>query len=401
VTSPSVHSLTAPQIKNWHRSNIAIFILLGMGFTAMATRMPLVKADLGVTASQLGLILLATGLGSLGGLNLVGWLIARWGTRRWILWMFPVFTLDVFVGAIFVENHFTLGYVFTSVLSGFVMGMVDVANNVDGTALEKATNRILMPRMHAGYSIGTLIAAGWGALSSAIHLSLTLMLLPIVLAQLALPFVVHRYLPHDAGVEAKHSKTNTHSNKPTEHWFSFVLVLLGIGILCMTVSEGAATDWLTLGIKSGYSVTEATAGVSFMLFFGGMVLVRLYGGHLADRIGKGRALQLLAAVGVLGLVMNVLGAPNLIFSWIGSVLWGAGVALGFPLFLSAAGEGENAAKRVSFVATWGYGSLLCGPPLLGFVADALGLLNMFYVIAGFLALALLVAGAAGKRPNAN
>ena len=192
MTSPSVHSLTTPQIKNWHRSNISIFILLGMGFTAMATRMPLVKADLGVTASQLGLILLATGLGSLGGLNLVGWLIARWGTRLWILWMFPVFTLDVILGAVFVENHFTLGYVFTYVLSGFVMGMVDVANNVDGTALEKATNRILMPRMHAGYSIGTLIAAGWGALSSAIHLSLTLMLLPIVLAQLALPFMVHR-----------------------------------------------------------------------------------------------------------------------------------------------------------------------------------------------------------------
>jgi len=393
-----VHSLTATQIRNWHRSNISLFVLLGMGFTALATRMPLVKADLGVTASQLGLILLATGLGSLGGLNLVGWLISRWGTRVWITWCYPILAIDVFIGSVFIENHQPIGYLVTSILLGFVMGMVDVANNVDGTALEKATNRNLMPGMHGGYSIGTLIAAGWGALSSALNLSLVLMMLPIMLAQIALPFVIRRFLPTGVGIEPKHSKHPEHMDaQPAQHWFSFVLVLFGIGILAMTVAEGAATDWLTLGIKEGYRVSEATAGVSYMLFFVGMVTVRLLGGRIADRIGKGRALQLFAAFGVIGMLCIILGAPNQPFAWVGPILWGAGTALGFPLFLSAAGEGENAAKRVSFVATWGYGSLLCGPPLLGFIADAIGMLNMFYVIAAFLTLALLVAGAAGKK----
>jgi len=115
-----VHSLTATQIRNWHRSNISLFVLLGMGFTALATRMPLVKADLGVTASQLGLILLATGLGSLGGLNLVGWLISRWGTRVWITWCYPILAIDVFIGSVFIENHQPIGYLVTSILLGLL-----------------------------------------------------------------------------------------------------------------------------------------------------------------------------------------------------------------------------------------------------------------------------------------
>ena len=96
-------------------------------------------------------------------------------------------------------------------------------------------------------------------------------------------------------------------------------------------------------------------------------------------------------------VDELLGAPNLTLGWIGAALWGMGVALGFPLFLSAAGEGENAAKRVGFVASWGYGAFLAGPPILGLLADQIGMLNMFFVIAGFVFVALLVAGAAGSK----
>jgi MFS family permease len=370
-------------------------MFMGAAWTAQTTRMPLVKGDLGVTAGQLGLILLSTGIGSLVGLNLIGRLIARSGTRRWLLVTYPLLGAGIFLGSILIANHQTAAYVGLSVLMGALMGMTDVSVNVDGTALEKATDRILMPRMHAGYSIGTLIGSGWGALSAALNLDLTLTVLPLAAVQVALPFVLAKHLPATTGIEAATHK-DTSKGQPG-HWFTFTLVLLGLGILSVTLAEGAATDWMTLGIKNGYGVTDANAGLAFTLFFAGMVLVRYYGGHLADRIGKGRALQLLAAFGVIGVLITILGAPNVVMAWIGAILWGSGVALGFPLFLSVAGEGENAAKKVGFVASWGYGAFLAGPPLLGFVADAFGMLNMFYVIAAFLVVALLVAGAAGKR----
>jgi MFS family permease len=360
--------------------------------------MPLVKADLEVTAGQLGLILLATGLGSLVGLNVIGRLIAKHGTKRWLLIVYPTLSATILLGSVFITNHQVGAYVVLAVFMGALMGMSDVSVNVDGTALEKATNKILMPRMHAGYSIGTLIGSGWGAISAALNLNLVLMVLPLAILQIALPFTLAKDIPAGTGLEAGPSEGE--SPKASGHWFSFILVLLGLGILSVTLAEGAANDWMTLGIRNGYRVSDASAGTAFMLFFAGMVVVRFFGGQLADRIGKGRALQLLAAIGVVGILLIVFSSPALPVAWIGAILWGAGVALGFPLFLSVAGEGENAAKRVGFVASWGYGAFLVGPPLLGLIADAFGMLNMFLIIGGFLALAVLVAGAAGKPAKA-
>lgn len=390
-------TVSAPTpVRAWHISVVLLFVFLGASWTAITARMPLVKESLSVTATQLGLILLAQGLGAFVGLNLVGRLIARRGTKIWIQIGYPALGLLVLLGSLLIQSGQTIWYLVSGILAGIFMGFTDVSINVDGTALEQETGRTLMPRMHAGYSVGTLIGAGWGSLCASFGLNLFLTALPLSLVQIALPFVLSRYIPSRTGIETQVPKDDISSAAKTK-WFSFTLVLLGIGILCMTVSEGAANDWLTLGIKNGYDASGSEAGVIFAVFFIGMVLARFFGGNLADRIGKGNALKLLAAAGVIGVVLVAVDSHNLLLAAIGAALWGAGVALGFPLFLSVAGEGENSARKVSFVASWGYGAFLCGPPLLGFVADHIGMLNMFYVIAAFLALALLVSGAANSK----
>lgn len=386
-------SLTQTQIKKWHLSVVLLFVFMGASWTALATRMPLVKENLAVTAAQLGLILLGTGIGSLVGLNLIGRLISKHGTKIWIQIFYPTLAVFVVAATVLIENHQTIAYAILGVIMGSLMGITDVSINVDGTALEKVTQKTLMPRMHAGFSVGTLLGSGWATLGAASNMSLFWTVTPLAIIQVVLPFAVSKYLPKGTGVETAHEE----GQKPAGHWFTFSLVLFGIGILGITLGEGAASDWLTLGLVEGFKTTGANAGLGFTLFFVGMVVVRFFGGSLADKIGKGRALQLLAAIGVAGILLVILGAPNIYLGWIGAALWGAGVALGFPLFLSAAGEGENSAKRVGFVATWGYGAFLAGPPLLGLLADSIGMLNMFYVIGSFLFIALLVAGAAGTK----
>jgi MFS family permease len=388
-----------------------LFVFLGMSFSSLSVRMPLVKASLGVTATQLGLILLAQGLGALVGLNLIGRLIAKFGTRTWVRIGYPAYGFAVLVGAFFVTTHQTIAYAIAAVIAGFAMGFADVSINVDGTALEEQTGRTLMPRLHAGFSIGTLIGAGWGTIGAAFNWNLLWMVLPLCVLQMAIPFVVQKRLPAGTGLVSKDGgvaqnlgeRTGDESGRRTRGWFTPVLIFFGIGILCMTVAEGAAIDWLTLGVKSGYAVSAPVAGLVFSSFTVGMVITRYFGGNIADRIGKGNALKLVAAIGVVGVVLLAVtprfsGAPgmNIWLAVAGAFMWGVGVALGFPLFLSAAGGGEHSAKRVGFVATWGYGAFLCGPPLLGFVADRVGLLNMFFVIAAFLSFALLVSGAAGR-----
>jgi MFS family permease len=387
-----VSYLETTNVKAWHRSIVLLFIFMGLPWAALLTRMPLVKSELGVTASQLGLILIAGGIGSLVGLNIIGRLVAARGTKIWIRLFFPLSTVLLLIGGLAIEAHLPLGYAIVGFFLGFSFGCVDVPVNIDGTELEKITGRNLMPRLHAGYSFGTLLGSGWGALAASWNLGIMQTILPLAILQLIVPFLVAKYLPGATGVETKH-----HEDAKPAHWFAPVLVLFGLGILGITLAEGGAGDWMTLGFKEGYGATEAEAGIGFSIFFVGMVIVRFFGGNIADRLGKGRTLQLLAGIGVLGILLVIFSSTNLVLGWVGAGLWGAGVALGFPLFISAAGEGENSARRVSFVASWGYGAFLAGPPILGLVADAIGMLNMFYVMAGFMVMALFASAAVRNK----
>lgn len=75
-------------------------------------------------------------------------------------------------------------------------------------------------------------------------------------------------------------------------------------------------------------------------------------------------------------------------------MWGAGAALGFPVGMSAAAnDPARAAARVSVVSVIAYTTFLAGPPLIGFVAEAIGVLEALLVVLVVLAAGLLAAGA--------
>ena len=111
-----------------------------------------------------------------------------------------------------------------------------------------------------------------------------------------------------------------------------------------------------------------------------MTIVRVFGGPLVDRFGRVNTLRVLAVLATVGMLLFIL-APTLPLVFVGAALWGAGASLGFPLGMSAAADDpEKAAARVSATATIGYLSFLCGPPVLGFVSEHIGLLNTLYII---------------------
>jgi len=83
---------------------------------------------------------------------------------------------------------------------------------------------------------------------------------------------------------------------------------------------------------------------------------------------------------------------------VGAVLWGLGASLGFPVGMSAAADDPaHAAARVSVVASIGYTAFLGGPPLIGFLADHVGVRDALWVVLAVLAVAVVVASAA--RPE--
>lgn len=111
----------------------------------------------------------------------------------------------------------------------------------------------------------------------------------------------------------------------------------------------------------------------YLLFTIGVTVARLSGQWLLQRLTCLQLMRASAVLGGVGLLM-VICAQNALWGGVAVVLWGLGSALGFPLALSAAAEGEgNSAQRVGAVAVLGYVAILVGPPALGFIGEIWGL----------------------------
>jgi fucose permease len=168
-------------------------------------------------------------------------------------------------------------------------------------------------------------------------------------------------------------------------------------VLCFAAVEGAANDWLTLALIDGYDAPHWVGVAGFALFVSAMTLGRLTGPAALDRWGRVPVLAVLAIVSGAGVLVVVAGVSGPA-AGLGIVMWGSGVALGFPVGMSAAADDPvGSARRVSVVATIGYGAFLTGPPLLGALGDRVGTLHSLFAVAALMGIAVLTVGAAGER----
>ncbi len=386
-------------LKKWHVSVIIVFFFMSIGLTALVTRMPEIKALLGVNSSQLGLLLLAGAVGSMATLPVSGKLISRFGTKPLITLAFTIACISIAGLSIAAINKSVpvFGVFLFTTFAG--AALTDVSINVDGTQVEQKLNKSVMPRMHAFFSLGAFSGAGLATLAMAANIDLVTQTIILMSISVVVPFALWKWIPSHTGQELHHKDKTEVKKDPYSPWTNKLIPLLGLGILGMTLAEGATNDWLTLGFVEGLGQTSINAGFAFAILQVGMVGSRFFGGALVDKIGRRQTLEILAVTGILGILLVIL-SHNIYLAWLGAAMWGAGVSMAFPLFLAAAGDTEHAAKNVSAVATFGYAAFLIGPPLLGLLAQNIGILNMFYVLVAFMAMSFFFARATGsKRPG--
>ena len=396
-------------MRAWHRSISWYFALTGIVLASWLVRVPEVKSLMRVRTDELGLILLAGGVGALVALMVSNRLIERFGTKPALVFGFTLFSSSMALAGFSAAAHNPVLVAVFLFAGWFGVGFADVAQNVDGSKIEQLEGRSLMPRLHASYSLGALVGAGAGSLGAAVRLPIEWQMFAALPAAAVLIALTYPHLPAGTGrlSTPDASSTKYRAAKPPRKGsirllFGSSLGMLGLGILAITLAEGASNDWLALALVENYGASPATAGVGFACLVGAMTLTRFYGGNLVDRWGRDVVLRRSALVGVAGILLiifapNWFGGAALYVAWAASALWGVGVALAFPLFLSAAGEGAESSRRVALVATCGYIAFLVGPPALGFVGQTIGLLGMFWFLAGCLVLAAFVAR--GAKPQ--
>lgn len=368
-------------LKRWHLSILLFFSVFAISSMSIMVRLPEVREMLGVSVSTLGVLLFMGAVGSITSLSLVGRYIARFGTKSTIIGGMIGFFISGFVLMLSAYLHSPVLFAIAAFFYGFCAGAADVGINVDGAEIEQRLGRSALPRMHAGYSIGAFLGASAGTAAIAVGLELFWQVLILASLSLIVPVIFSHLLPAKNGIDPHHLKGAPADSRPSKVYISAGIIALCIGIFGITIAEGAANDWLAIGLVDDYKVSNQLAGLAFAVFNLSMTIVRFFGGNLVDRFGRSRVLQVLAGFGIIGLLLIIL-SHNIVLAIVGAALWGAGVALGFPLFISAAAEAPGGARTVAFVTTSGYFAFLVGPPLLGFVAEAWNsMLSMYWLLA--------------------
>jgi predicted MFS family arabinose efflux permease len=382
------------------RAVYVAFIGSGFGFASWASRIPQIRDELQATPSELGLVLLAMALGAIVAMPLAGMVVNHFGTARTVAALASLLSLGLVVLALGHE----VGAVPAAAglfLIGYGTGTWDVAMNVEGAAVEQSIGRTIMPRFHAGFSIGTVAGALAGAGCVALDISVTAHLLTVAAVNLAVVPVsaLRGFLPRTTAPVGTGDASVEPAPHPLTAWKEPRTLLIGVFVLCMAFTEGTGNDWLAVAVIDGYGAAPVLGPLTFAVFLAAMTLGRWFGPGLIDRRGRVIVVRASALLALVGLLMVVFGQV-LPVAMAGAALWGAGTALGFPVGMSAAAdEPQRAAARVSVVASIAYTAFLAGPPVIGFLGDEVGVLRALTIVAGLLAVAAMVAGVTRPLPE--
>ena len=369
------------------RAVYAVFILSGFAFASWASRIPQVRDSLELSPRQLGLVLLAMAIGSVISMPLAGLVVSRLGAARTITVMALIAATGLVTTGIG-QSVSVLPVVIGLFLFGVGNGTWDVAMNVEGSAVEQRLGKAIMPRFHAGFSVGTVAGALIGAGMVALGVSPTAHLIAVaVLVAVAAPLAVRDFFA------VEDTEETAQRGNPLKAWTEPRTLLIGVFVFAAAFTEGTGNDWLAVATIDGYGAPDALGSLTFALFLAAMTLGRWFGPAVLDRYGRVPTLRVLSLTALVGLALVVWGG-SLPVAMAGAILWGLGTALGFPVGMSAASDDpRHAAGRVSVVATVGYVAFLAGPPLIGFLADDVGTLKALTATGGLVALGLLVSGA--------
>jgi len=415
---PADQASHADQAVRRMRVLITLFFMLdGFLFANWVVRVPQIKSHVGASAGALGLALLGVSGGAIVTMTITGKLCARFGSRPVTVATSVLLSLSLILPPLMTSVG-TLGAALFVLGAGY--GGVNVAINSAAVDITSQMARPIMPTFHAAYSCGGLLGALVGGgiaefLSPAWHLTIiglfglvvTLVAGAMLLGCPALPSELQRSAARTTDTSAAPStgtsattSASASPSRPTRRARVLVFVF-GTIALCSAYGEGAMADWAALHLRTDLHTSVAIAAAGYASFSVAMLIGRLSGTWLLARLGRTTVLAAGGWLAAGGIVLAAL-APVLPLALLGFVLVGLGLANLFPAAIGQAGALTGAAG-VAAASTLGYGGMLAGPPLIGFLADQVGLpvaLTSIAVLSGAAAVIAVLAHRAERRvPN--
>lgn len=382
-------------------SRNATYAIFGVFFFESAVigqwipRIPDIKSSLGLSDAELGLALLTMPLGTLVGFSVASKVIETIGGLRAACRVFlPLWAL-LFIFPAFAGNLWQLCLALG--ISGLAIGMIETAMNTEAARIENALGKRVMSRCHGFWSLGTMIGALIGGalaqlgFSVAMHYLIAMPLIALCgyLAATALPVISQ--LPTQAVVQ----DSDTHFFRlPAK-----AIVMLCVMPLGIMMVEGAFIDWSAVFMREVLAAEPLLIAVTYSSFSLIMAAVRLSGDSLTAKYGEWFIVRVSGLAATAGICLFAL-APSALWAFVAAGIAGAGVAIVFPLAVSAAANrpGRTPADNVAALNMISFTAFLISPPIIGFLSESFSLRIALLSLAPVAFLTFLLANEVRSEP---
>ena len=341
------------------------FALAGLLTGVWVARMPALAGKFGTTEGEIGIVVLVWGLGAIAAMQALRGVMARAGSRTVLRAALPLTALSYAAVALAPTYGLLLAAV---ALFGMTFGITDIAMNAQGSVVEQAYRRSVMSGMHAGWCVGAMSGGLFGVATAAAGFGFTGTVLAAALLSLPAGLALGRTYRPDPAAPAAPGTGRRGRRMPA------AVYLIGVLGVIAFMTEGSIADWSGLLLHDELGATEAVAAVGYPVFELAMLLGRLVGDRVRMRVGTRRLLTGAGLGTAAGMTVVVL-APNPAVAIAGFFVTGLVVCTVVPTTISLAGTAapDRPAAAVAQVGAMGYGGLLLGPVVVGFLSDATSL----------------------------
>ncbi|AZV80537.1 MFS transporter [Parasedimentitalea marina] len=365
-----------------------MFILNGALFGIWASRIPAVATRFDLSPGVLGGLLLLMAAGAIASFPIAGRLSDKIGAAKVTRRMAFAYVGTLFLIA-FAPTYLT--FCVALFLFGATQAGLDVAMNVWAAEAERHIGRPMMSSFHAMFSLGAGLGAASGFVAETYGVGITphFVIAGAGIAAITL-FAARGNWISDI--------QDTGPAGPVFRLPKGPLFVVGFIAFCASLGEGGMADWSAIFLVHSSGATEAQAALGYTVFSIAMVVMRLLGDAITLRLGPVGAARLAGSVATVG-VLCAVGFGTFGMSLVGFFLMGIGYAMIMPLALSRAANDPHTSPGTALaaVSTLGYGGLLLGPPIIGFLSEATSVRVAFTLLAVLAALIVVLSRSISKQ----
>ena len=370
-----------------------VFLTHAVASGSFFTRIPDLQQGLGIDAGVLGLTMIGQPVGAIAMFLVASRIVETIGTRPVLLYGLPLMALGMLLMALAPAP-----VALFAAIAGFaaIFALTNVAMNVEADRIEAATGRRLMNTCHGMWSVGQLGVFMVGVLARGLNIPPSWHFAALLLPVLAATLIV--VLPMTAAA------ARSHLAGPGLRRFALpsvaTLQLLGFAIGGALV-EAATRSWSVIYARDSFSTPDWADALTLPFFVAAISVGRFFADGWTQRAGPARVGATLLTVALVGLAIVVF-AQHLPVALAGFALMGLGVCTAFPASTSAAARlGDRPSSENVAALTLSVQFIMLGaPPLMGFVADALGIRATFALVAPAVVMAILLSRALTPRTAA-